>query len=330
MQPLSILVHSLHSAHLHSSSLIPSQCFSSSLTLVEAYPLSTEPPTHRSRNHRKARVAIRDHVMAGDDWFFDELERRRKLFRTHPAYAAGDLATKFTIWDDLINEDDASLRKRPSATRSTRSQKRRKLRAVLDSLGPEVLLLCTLATTAKRLLSVDEQPLVPRLRKWWRTVEHPAALKKATAELGRSFPRTFTKDTSEDNFTTKEGEKAFSTNQSEDASTSQGDRALSTNQVEDTFSIPQDDDHFSTNKGEVRVTVLDFKLHDLLEFLAEKNTGNQNISYSFQCPWNGKPQVAEMDRGVFEKAGFKVELSLELGSQWCDYIYRKRRREGVP
>jgi hypothetical protein len=321
---------SLISSQRFSSSLIPSQCPSSSCTVVEAYPFSIEPPTQRSCDHRKVVAAIHDHVMAGDDWFFEELERWRKLFETNPLYAMGDLATKFTPWDNSINEDDASLRKRPSASRSVRSRRRRKLRAVLDGLGAEVLLLCTLATTATSLQYVDEEHLVPLLEEWWRTVEHPAALKKAVAELGRSFPRTFRKDTGEDNCTTKEGEKTFSPNQSEDTTTSQGDKASSTNQVEDTFSIGQDDNPLSTSEGEVRVTVLDFKLHELLEFLAEKNTGNQDISYSFQCPWNGKPQFAKMDRGAFEEADFKVEFSLELGSQWCDYIYRKRRMEGVP
>jgi hypothetical protein len=321
---------SLISSQCLSSSLIPSQCPFPSCTLVEAYPLSTEPPTHRSRDHRKARAAIHDHVMAGDDQFFDDVERWRKLFETNPLYAARDLATKFAPWYDSISEDDASLKERPSSTRSIRSKRRRTLRGVSDGLGADVLLLCTLATTATRLHQLDEERLVPRLREWWRTVEHPAALKEATAVLGKSFPWTLPKDTGEDSFTTKEGEKAFPTNQSEDTSISQGDKAPSTDQVEDTFSIRQDDTSFSTNQGEVRVTRLDFKLHDLLEFLAEKNTGNQDISYSFQCPWNGNPQFAEMDQGAFEEAGFKVELSLELGSQWCDYIYEKRRMEGVP
>jgi hypothetical protein len=256
---------------------------------------------------------MRDHVTTGDDWFFDELERWRKLFETNPSYATGELSTKFKQWDELINEDDTSLKERPSASRSLRSRKRRKLRAVLNDLGSEVLLLCTLATTVTRLQSVNEEHLVPRLKEWWRTVQHPVALKKATAELEEPFPRTFSKDTNEYHGSTKEGERSCTAKQSEGI-----------------FSVSQDENPLPKNQGEDRVTIVDFKLHDLLEFLTTKNMGNQDVSYQFICPWNGKPQFAEMGKGAFEAASLKMEFSVELGSQWCDYLYLKRRTEGVP
>lgn len=213
----------------------------------------------------------------GDDLFFTEIERWRSLFERNPFYAKSDIKKKFKPWDELINEDDMSLNKRPSASRSLRSRKRRKLRAILDSLGAEVLLLCTLATTITRLHFLNEEHLVPRLETWWNSVEHPAALKEVTTSLGDSFPKIF----------------------------------------------PSQRDH-------VKVTTVDFKLGDLLSFLEAMSIGDREISCRMTLPWDGQPPFVNIDQGTFRDAGFKVQLSAELGSLWVDYLYRNRRTEGLP
>lgn len=258
-----------------------------------------------------AHATMCDASISGDDWFFDGLDRWRKLFVTNPSYATTELRKKFEPWNDLINENDKSLEKRPSASRSLRSRKRRKLRAVLKELGPEVLLLCTLATTMTRLQFVNEEHLVPRLMQWWSTVEHPAALEEATAELERYFPLTFSRGACEHHSSTGTGERA--------GTRSEGD-----------LKMRQDENMLAAQQDQNRVTIVDFKLHDLLAFLSTKNVDNQDFTYKLVCPWNGKSQFAEMDKGGFEAAGLKMEFSVELGSQWCRYLYLKRRMEGDP
>ena len=129
--------------------------------------------------------------MAESQWFYDLVENSRIAFEQDPFHAKLRLVERFKGWDELISEDDDSLQKRPSATRSMRARTRTLLRAVLNALGPEVLLLCTHATTRTKFSKVRGQGLVPQLQKWWNHVAHPEALGGAITELEEAFPHSF-------------------------------------------------------------------------------------------------------------------------------------------
>lgn len=129
--------------------------------------------------------------MAENQWFLDLAEQSRATFERDPSHATSRLVQKFKYWHDLLFEDDESLRKRPSATRSVRMRSRTLLRTVFGATGYEVLLVCTRATTPTNFSKVKGEGLIPQLQVWWNGVTHPQALKEAVAELKREFPDTF-------------------------------------------------------------------------------------------------------------------------------------------
>ena len=88
-------------------------------------------------------------------------------------------------------ENDDSLQKRSSATRSVRTRTRTLLGAVFNALGPAVLLLCTRATTRTKFAEVKGEGFVPQLQKWWGHVTHPEGLRDAVAEVEGAFPHSF-------------------------------------------------------------------------------------------------------------------------------------------
>jgi len=102
-----------------------------------------------------------------------------------------DLSENFKPWDNLITESEGSLRSRPSATRTLRKQKRRKIRVIMTKVGAEVLVLCTLSTTITKFKDVEDKWLALTLPDWWARVSHPVALTEAVRTLAREFPETF-------------------------------------------------------------------------------------------------------------------------------------------
>ena len=131
--------------------------------------------------------------MAENKWFYDLIEHSRTQFEQDPFHAKLRLVERFKGWDGILCEDDDSLQKRPSATRSVRTRTRTLLGAVFNALGPEVLLLCTLATTRTKFAEVKGQGFVPQLQKWWGHVTHPEGLRDAVAEVEGAFPQSFAK-----------------------------------------------------------------------------------------------------------------------------------------
>jgi hypothetical protein len=90
----------------------------------------------------------------------------------------------FDVWCDLLRENDRRLAKRSKERRSKRLRARALLEHVFTELGPEVFLLCTLATSITWLAEKPREDLVPDLRNWWTTVPHPQGLTKtANGEL---------------------------------------------------------------------------------------------------------------------------------------------------
>lgn len=89
----------------------------------------------------------------------------------------------FDVWCDLLREGDVQLKKRSKERRSKRLRARALSERVFMELGPEVFLLCTLATSITKLAENPRENLVPDLRKWWATVPHPQGLTKTANEV---------------------------------------------------------------------------------------------------------------------------------------------------
>ncbi|KAK3612806.1 hypothetical protein LTR22_028452 [Elasticomyces elasticus] len=237
--------------------------------------------------------------MSKDDWFYEEVERRRMLFETNPSYARTDLIKKFQPWANLLCEDDESLRKKPSSSRSVRARQRRKARAILANLGPQVLLVCTLATNVTQLHSLEEEHLIPQLENWWVEAVHPKGLELATVELEHSFARSFEQ-------------------QQRDVPKSDNIRLICDKRHAASVEGPRPS--FKSLEKEDKTTIVEFKLEDMFRFLAEKDREDKGNSYQMVCPWRGQPPFANIRKGSFEEASFKIELSVELSSQWFRYI----------
>lgn len=71
-----------------------------------------------------------------------------------------------------------------------------------------------------------------------------------------------------------------------------------------------------------RETRLDFRLRDLLAFLTLKDGVNSETVYQLRCGWDGESPSAEINKGPFQGAGLKMQLSLELLMEWVQHAKR--------
>ena len=131
--------------------------------------------------------------MTGNEEFYALLAATKAQIERDPINVVTSLKENFQPWDELIGEDDQSLQARPSATRSNRKRVRDLLRYLRDVSGPEVLLLCVLATTRTKLGKVTRDGLLPELERCWTSIKRQDALSDAVAVLERDYPRSFPK-----------------------------------------------------------------------------------------------------------------------------------------
>lgn len=122
-------------------------------------------------------------------WFYEKIEQNRAKFESGQFTTTTLLEQKFQPWAQILQEDIMSLRQRSSGRRSIRNRVRAFARAIDRSLGSDVLLLCTLATSIDKTTKVQSAHLLQDLEKWWKGCSHPPLLSKAREQLCKAFPK---------------------------------------------------------------------------------------------------------------------------------------------
>lgn len=122
-------------------------------------------------------------------WFYEKLEQNRAKFESGQFTTTTLLEQKFQPWAQILQEDVTSLRQRSSGRRSIRNRVRAFARAIDRSLGSDVLLLCTLATSIDKTTKIQSAYLLQDLDQWWKSCSHPSLLSKAREQLCKAFPR---------------------------------------------------------------------------------------------------------------------------------------------
>ncbi|KAK5735490.1 hypothetical protein LTS12_026459, partial [Elasticomyces elasticus] len=216
--------------------------------------------------------------MSKDEWLYEEVERWRMLFETNPSYARTDIIKKFRPWANLLCEDDESLRKKPSSSRSVRARQRRKARAILANLDPQVLLVCTLAMNVTQLHSLEEEHLIPQLEKWWVEAVHPKGLEETTVELKHSFARSFEQRELPCLWLKKYVDpNRREVTEQRDVPTSDNIQLICDKRHAASVEGPRPS--FESLETEDKTTIVEFKLEDIFRFLAEKDREDKGNSY---------------------------------------------------
>ena len=121
--------------------------------------------------------------MASNGWFLELLDRERATLDEDAYPLPKHQMDAFELCCDVLTEEETSLAKRSKQRRSSRSRAYTLLGDVFLGAGPEVFLLCTLCTSISKLATVSLKGLIPELRRWWKTVPHPAGLTETAREL---------------------------------------------------------------------------------------------------------------------------------------------------
>lgn len=122
-------------------------------------------------------------TMSSTRWFVELLECERATFDDDAYPLPKHQKDAFEVCCELLKEEETSMAKRSKQRRSTRHRAHTLLCDVFSGVGPEVFLLCTLCTTISKLATVSLKSLIPELRRWWKTVSHPAGLTETAREL---------------------------------------------------------------------------------------------------------------------------------------------------
>ena len=121
--------------------------------------------------------------MSSTRWFVELLDCERATFDDDAYPLPKHQKDSFELCCELLKEEETSMAKRSKQRRSTRYRARTLLSDVFSGVGLEVFLLCTLCTTISKLATVSLKTLIPELRRWWKTVSHPAGLTETAREL---------------------------------------------------------------------------------------------------------------------------------------------------
>jgi hypothetical protein len=129
------------------------------------------------------------HSLPGDksdlsnELFIRQLEIERQKFDDSTLTLAPKHIDAFNNWCDLLHESATSLKRKSKSTRSRRLKARDLISDIFSKLGPEVFLLCALATTITPLAGKSHSNLIADLQSWWKNVPHPQGLTQTASAI---------------------------------------------------------------------------------------------------------------------------------------------------
>ena len=262
-------------------------------------------------------------------WLLTLLEESRKAFEEGRYLSHDRMKVAFKRWNDLILEDEASLLRRSSARRSIRRRARALLRDIYQAQGPDVFLLCTLATSATRLATVDPKGITTSVEGWWNTVVHPNSLSAAARRICGEFSiRDRLK---------VDGDSSQYIQQTAFESSRQASSDVTSQTITEEALQPSDMRQSSVriNTGNMTATELDqtvqeFDLVELLGFLQQQTVASPaRKKLRMVCPWNGIPLPSvEIDLGAGMVA--KTEFSQGFIVNFIKYMLASRARPENP
>jgi hypothetical protein len=121
------------------------------------------------------------------DWLFEEIERQKATLADARCEMLSHQKKAFQTWRDLLQEDEESLNKRSKQRRSERIRARDLLVDIHSIIGPEAFLLCAIATSISKWVTISPEIIIPKLRTWWETALHPEGLTTIATSLCSSI-----------------------------------------------------------------------------------------------------------------------------------------------
>jgi len=118
-----------------------------------------------------------------DESIIEQFETERQNFSESACPLLPKQSDGFDAWCNLLQESATSLVKRSRQHRSRRLRARTLLGNVFSKLGPEVFLLCTLATTISKLAETRREDFVTKLQIWWTKASHPQGLTQTANKI---------------------------------------------------------------------------------------------------------------------------------------------------
>ena len=110
------------------------------------------------------------------DPFIEPLEDERQKFNSGDHEPTTHQLNRFSICCQLLKQNPESLNdKKSTSTRSRRKITRENL-SKISSLGSSIFVLCCFCVATSDLGSKSYLEFIPKLRNWWKCVEHPKAL----------------------------------------------------------------------------------------------------------------------------------------------------------
>ena len=120
---------------------------------------------------------------SSDESIIRKIETERQKFANGACPLLQGQSDAFDVWCNLMQESATSLRKCSRQHRSRRLRARTLLGNIFSKLGPEVFLLCALATTISKLAETPREEFVTKLQSWWTEASHPQGLTQIAKEI---------------------------------------------------------------------------------------------------------------------------------------------------
>lgn len=98
------------------------------------------------------------------------------------------IISKFQNWYKLLTTSIDNIDDLTRGYRSVRRRSQQNFRSIARDCGPEVMVLCIIATTPAKLAKVKLKSLISDLQTWWKNATHPPALTIDACRIYKKFP----------------------------------------------------------------------------------------------------------------------------------------------